>query len=290
MQRRAALAARARAAGDAAAAKKIAGLRKPTRSAWVLNQLARSAPAGASQLAELGAEFRAAQQSLDGAAIRELSVRRRKLIDSLARQAFTMAGEQAPSAALADEVTATLGAALADPQIAGQLQAGTLERAVRSDGLGPPEAPSMTPVTPPSGKGRSPASTDQPAPAKPGAPTGAPAAGRRQNGPGRNGPSRNGRGRAARGTAPGRSGSASTAQASTAQAGADRASPVQASTAQAEAERASAERASAERASAGRSGSGSAGWSPRPSGGSPRPTRRPKPRPVPSASRRARFA
>ncbi|HXP20614.1 MAG TPA: hypothetical protein VN840_13310 [Streptosporangiaceae bacterium] len=248
VQRRAALAARARAAGDAAAAKKIAGLRKPTRSAWVLNQLARSAPAGASQLAELGAEFRAAQQSLDGAAIRELSVRRRKLIDSLARQAFTMAGEQAPSAALADEVTATLGAALADPQIAGQLQAGTLERAVRSDGLGPPEAPSMTPVTPPSGKGRSPASTDQPAPAKPGAPTGAPAAraAAERAGAKRAIAERAGAGRA-RGPHQAEADRASTAQASTAQAGADRASPVQASTAQAEAERASAERASAER-------------------------------------------
>jgi len=253
VQRRAALAARARAAGDAAAAKKIAGLRKPTRSAWVLNQLARSAPAGASQLAELGAEFRAAQQSLDGAAIRELSVRRRKLIDSLARQAFTMAGEQAPSAALADEVTATLGAALADPQIAGQLQAGTLERAVRSDGLGPPEAPSMTPVTPPSGKGRSPASTDQPAPAKPGAPTGAPAAraAAERAGAKRAIAERAGAGRA-RGPHQAEADRASTAQASTAQAGADRASPVQASTAQAEAERASAERASAERASAER--------------------------------------
>lgn len=164
-ERRGALAARARAAGDAAAAKRIGGLRKPTRSAWVLNQLVRASPGAASQLAELGAEFRAAQMSLDGAAIRELSARRRKLIDALARQAFTVTGQRSPPASLTEEVTATLGAALADPQIAAQLQAGTLERAIRSDGLGPPGAPAMTAVTSSSGGRRSPAGTGTPAPA-----------------------------------------------------------------------------------------------------------------------------
>jgi len=142
MQRRGDLVARARAAGQAAVAKRIAGLRKPTRSAWVLNQLARSAPAAADQLAMLGEQLRAAQRSLDGAAIRELSLRRRQLIDALVRQAFTVSAEHAPSAALRDEVTATLGAALADPQVAEQLWTGALERAAHRDGLGPePAAP-----------------------------------------------------------------------------------------------------------------------------------------------------
>ena len=140
VERRGVLAARARAAGEAAVAKRIAGLRKPTRSASVLNQLARSAPAATAQLAALGEQLRAAQQALDGAAIRELSVRRRQLIDALARQAFTVAGEPAPSPALRDEVTATLGAALADPRVAGQLRAGALERAAHRDGLGPEQA------------------------------------------------------------------------------------------------------------------------------------------------------
>ena len=44
VERRKDLVARARAAGDTAAAKQIAGLRKPTRSAWIINQLVRSAP------------------------------------------------------------------------------------------------------------------------------------------------------------------------------------------------------------------------------------------------------
>src|SRR5260370_35900578 len=83
VERRGALAARARAAGEASAAKSIAALRKPTRSAWVVNQLIRSDPGVIADLGELGDELRAAQGSMDGAAIRELSVRRRQLIGEL---------------------------------------------------------------------------------------------------------------------------------------------------------------------------------------------------------------
>ena len=146
IERRGVLAARARAAGQAPAAKRIAGLRKPTRSAWVLNQLVRAVPDVPSELARLGQELRAAQRSLDGAAIRELSLRRRQLIDTLTRQAFRVSGLHAPSAALRDEVTATLGAALADPEVAESLGAGTLERAARSEGFGT-GPPTLTLVT-----------------------------------------------------------------------------------------------------------------------------------------------
>ncbi len=166
IERRGTLAAQARAAGQAPAAKRIAGLRKPTRSAWVLNQLVRAAPGVPSELASLGQELRAAQRSLDGAAIRELSLRRRRLIDALARQAFTVSGLQAPPAALRDEVTATLGAALADPEVAGKLAAGTLERAVRSEGFGS-GPPTLTLVT--SSGSRRPLRS-APAPGAPGAP------------------------------------------------------------------------------------------------------------------------
>jgi hypothetical protein len=146
IERRGALVARARQAGQAPAAKRIAGLRKPTRSAWVLNRLVRAEPGVPGELAGLGQELRAAQRSLDGTAIRELSLRRRQLIDALARQAFTVSGLHAPPAALRDEVTATLGAALADPEVAEKLAAGTLERAARSEGFGP-GAPTLTLVT-----------------------------------------------------------------------------------------------------------------------------------------------
>jgi len=130
------LAARARAAGDASVAKTIAGLRKPTRSAWVINQLVRADPSVASRLAALGDELRTAEAALDGARIRELSLARRQLTSNLVRDALAMSGPDPPPAALREEVTATLGAALADPQVAEQLAAGTLLRAAHRAGFG----------------------------------------------------------------------------------------------------------------------------------------------------------
>jgi len=135
--RRGDLAAQARAAGETAAAKQIAALRKPTQSAWVVNQLARSEPGEVAELARLGGELRDAQRSADGKAIRELSQRRRQLVDGLVRKALAASGQRSPSAALRDEVAATLSAAVADPQVAGKLAAGTLERAVHREGFGP---------------------------------------------------------------------------------------------------------------------------------------------------------
>jgi hypothetical protein len=135
-ERRGDLAARARAAGEASAAKAIAGLRKPTRSAWAVNQVIRADPSVPSRLAALGDELRAAEAALDGATIRELSVARRQLIDALVAQALAASGQHPPSAALREEVTATFAAALADPQLTAEMAAGTLVRAERRAGFG----------------------------------------------------------------------------------------------------------------------------------------------------------
>ncbi len=164
IERRAELVAQARSAGDLPAARSIAALRKPTRSAWVLNQLARAEPGATGQLEELGEDLRAAQRSLDGGALRELSLRRRRLIGALAARAFAVCGLASPPAALRDEVTATLGAAMTDPQVAGQLRDGTLDRVARRDGFGPDAPPPLT-VVPGSGGGRRGAA----GPARPGA-------------------------------------------------------------------------------------------------------------------------
>jgi hypothetical protein len=136
-ERRRELVARARAAGDRAAAKAIGALGKPTRAAWVVNKLVRADPDVPARLAELGDRLRAGEAALDGASIRELSRARRDLIDSLVRQALAEAGQQSASAAMRDEVTDTFSAALADPDIAGQVAAGTLVRAVHWAGFGP---------------------------------------------------------------------------------------------------------------------------------------------------------
>jgi len=136
-ERRKELAAGARAAGEPAVAKEIAALRKPTRSAWAVNRLVRADPTVPERLATLAGDLRAAEAALDGHRIRELSQARRELVDALVRQALDMTGESAPPAALQEEATIIFGAALADPQVAAQLAAGTLVRAEQRAGFGP---------------------------------------------------------------------------------------------------------------------------------------------------------
>jgi len=135
-ERRKALAEQARAAGDREAARQITALRKPTRAAWVANQLVRAAPEAPTLLADLASRLRDAERARDGRLLRELSGRRRTLIDDLTRQAFTAAGLPDPPPALRDDVTGTLAAALADPDVAADLAAGTVTRAATWSGFG----------------------------------------------------------------------------------------------------------------------------------------------------------
>jgi hypothetical protein len=132
-QRRQDLVTRARDGGESAVAKQIGALRKPTRAAWVVNRLVRAHPEAATRLADLADELRAGG---DGARIRELTERRGRLVDELTRQAFATAEIASPPAALREDVVATLGAALADPEVAANLAAGTLTRAARWAGFG----------------------------------------------------------------------------------------------------------------------------------------------------------
>jgi hypothetical protein len=134
--RRKALADAARAAGDTAAAKRIAALRKPTRAAWVVNQLARVDPEAPGRLAELAAALREAEQAKDGPRLRELSAARGPLVDSLTAQALAAAGVADPPSGLREEVTETLTSAIADPEVAAEFAAGTLTRAVQWAGFG----------------------------------------------------------------------------------------------------------------------------------------------------------
>lgn len=150
MERRTALATQARST-DKAAAKSIAALRKPTRSAYALNRLVRSDPDAAQRLADLGDQLVAAQESLDGARMRELSTLRRGLVEELADEAFEAAEVRSAPPALRDEVVATLNAAVADQSVVGQLRTGTLLRSARWDGFGfasPPELSVVRPAQP----------------------------------------------------------------------------------------------------------------------------------------------
>lgn len=127
--RRAELAAGARDAGKPDVAKKITALRKPTRSAWVVNRLVRSDPEVRSRLEALASDLR---EAAGGDQLRELTAARSRLVDELTRKALQ--DLPAPPAALREDVTATLDAAIADPEVVGRL--GRLTRAEQYAGFG----------------------------------------------------------------------------------------------------------------------------------------------------------
>jgi hypothetical protein len=135
-ERRGQLAAAARDAGDRAAAKAIAALRRPTRAAWVVNRLARADPGAPPKLAELSSALQAAQKARHGPRLRELSAARGALVDALTEQALAAADVADPPPSLRLEVSQTLTAALADPEVAAAFTTGTLTRAVQWSGFG----------------------------------------------------------------------------------------------------------------------------------------------------------
>ncbi len=108
----------------------VKALRRPTAAAWAVNQLTRREGERVAALLALGSELREAQSSaLSGrgaARFRELTARRRDLVDELTFAALGYLGAGADSQL--DAVAATLGAALASPEAALALRAGRLVR------------------------------------------------------------------------------------------------------------------------------------------------------------------
>jgi hypothetical protein len=113
------LARRLRAAGDRDSARQVAGLRRPSVSAWAANQLAHAAPNAVAELLEVGAALRQAQQEAlagqPGAArqLRTATAHLRAAITRLSSRAETLlvrAGHAASDATLA-RLAATLQAA-----------------------------------------------------------------------------------------------------------------------------------------------------------------------------------
>jgi hypothetical protein len=127
-----------RAAGDRDLAAAITKLRKPTVSAWLVNQLAREAPDELTSLLELGEALREAQRALDGDTLRELSTQRRRGVSALVQQGkrLARAARQTVTAQVEREVAASLEAAVADQDAADAIVAGRLTNALYHVGLG----------------------------------------------------------------------------------------------------------------------------------------------------------
>ncbi len=138
VERRKQLVAEARTAGDRELAKQIGQLRRPTRTAWLVNTLAHRQPEQVTELLDLGAQLSDAQRRLAGDDLRRLSARRRTLIDALSRQAVEIGNElgyRAPDGTF-QEISQTLQAALGDHDVAALVQKGTLTQAMVYGGFG----------------------------------------------------------------------------------------------------------------------------------------------------------
>lgn len=131
---RTSLAAAAKKRGDTETAKRIAAARKPTTAAWVVNALVHTDADARDRLRDLSAQLREAHAEMDGERIRALSAEQRQLVNHLTTTALRAAGLEHPSAALRDDVNATLQAAIADPDVADRL--GTLVKAEQWSGFG----------------------------------------------------------------------------------------------------------------------------------------------------------
>lgn len=128
------LSAAAKRRGDREAAKHISAARKPTTAAWMINRLVLSREDTRGQLSKLGDRLRAAHSKMDGDRIRRLSAEQRKLVDELVKAAVEAAGAGEPSSALREDLTTTLQAAIADPEVRGRL--GRLTKAEQWSGFG----------------------------------------------------------------------------------------------------------------------------------------------------------
>src|SRR5919106_1353778 len=127
--------------GDAEAADWVKGQRKPSRAAWLVNQLAVRKPKDVGRLLKAGRELRAAQEEmLAGAAdrekLREAATAEQDAIDSLLGAAEAIGREHGVGAQILTRVEETLRAASGDPEVAEAIEKGLLQREQRAAGIG----------------------------------------------------------------------------------------------------------------------------------------------------------
>src|SRR6266540_2061005 len=132
------LARRLRKDGDGAAAKRVAGLRRPTVAAWAVNRAARRRPELVTDLIEAGERLRQAQRralsGLRGGALRTAGAERRVAIERLLAEAADVLEESGRSPeAHRDAIAATLQAASVDETAAAAVRAGKLDPARRRE-------------------------------------------------------------------------------------------------------------------------------------------------------------
>jgi hypothetical protein len=112
-------------------------LKKPSVAAWVVNLFVRREAAQVDQVIAVGEALREAQEGMDGAELRALTKQRRQLTSAVTQQARTIARDEGlkVTQAVADQVEATLTAALLDPWCAQAVRSGLLTASLAATGV-----------------------------------------------------------------------------------------------------------------------------------------------------------
>lgn len=126
-------------AAESSSGSRVTALRRPSPSAWLINQLVRHRAEELRATLALGDRLRDAQDRLDAPELARLARDRRRLVAALVQQAKDVAVElgQKASAAALNEVGDTLTAALSDAAATDSVMSGRLLRSLVSVGLDP---------------------------------------------------------------------------------------------------------------------------------------------------------
>jgi hypothetical protein len=140
-----------RADGQRKAADWVKGLKKPSRAAWIVNQLPERKPDLVKRLLEAGEELRGLQEKLvagsaDPGELRDAARREREAVEELLKCAAATGREHGVGSQILERVGETLQAASADPDVSLALEQGRLEREQRASGLGLAGAGAASPV------------------------------------------------------------------------------------------------------------------------------------------------
>lgn len=125
-------------ASDKELSEQLKKLKKPSVAAWVVNLLVRRDAEQVDQVLTVGEALREAQANLDGEELRALTRQRRQLTNAITIQARHLASEagQKVTSAVADQVEATLTAAMIDAGAADAVRTGLLLNAISATGVG----------------------------------------------------------------------------------------------------------------------------------------------------------
>lgn len=122
---------------DKELAAQVKSLRKPSLAAWVVNALVRHETEQVEQVLAVGTALREAQSSLDGEELRALTRQRRQLTAAVTTRARALASELGVKVtpAVADQVEATLTAAMIDEGCARAVRSGQLVTSFAATGV-----------------------------------------------------------------------------------------------------------------------------------------------------------